>query len=163
MFMENNELYGIKGIEKVRGKFKHPWFFESTYKKCMDDFSDEFVYLRHIDTGIIFEFKLYYYSHYGHNKEHKPNCLLVTTTEGDTMFIPKNGDVEKAMLRILKQGAPKASKTASNGIVTYGQSYFRNWTNFQQTLNACGFSISPKTVELLWQELEARQKLKKEG
>lgn len=156
-------LYEIENVEKIREDFEHPWFFESAYKKCMDDYSEEFVYLRHIGTGIIFEFKLFYYSHFGHDKMHRPNCLLVTTTNDDTMFIPKNGDVDKAIRSILKHGAPRASKTASNGVVSYGQAFFKNWAKFQQTLNLCGFSISPRTVELIWQELEARQRLIKEG
>lgn len=155
--------FGIPNTYHWRGEFEHPWFFETMYHRLMDDYSEEFVFVESIKTGIIFEFRLFYFSHFGYNEFHKPNCILMTSTSGNTMFLPRHGDIERSLRRILKGGAPKASKTSHTGKVCFGEKFFKCYAEYQNILQACEMQITEKNIKLIWDELQKKQLYKKEG
>lgn len=156
-------IYDIQNAEKWRGTFKHPWFYESTYRKLMENFDEEYVHIISTKTGIIFQFRLSYYSHYGYKRDKSPNCILLTSTNEDTFFIPKHGDIQRALLRVLKAGTPVSSPSSYTGKVCFGEKFAECWTHLQNTLNKCELEITPTTISYIWDELWMRRELRRKN
>lgn len=154
--MENKyDTFGVDNVVRFHGKFEHPWFYDTKEHRLMEEYSPEFVHLKTLKSGIIFQFRLGTYAHFRH-------CLLLTSTAEDTYYMnASNPDIDANLMTILNKGRPAPSKTAYNGIVTFGKYFTQQWEHLHRTMSAEDVSFAPSSLKLIVDYLRRYQNAKK--
>lgn len=149
--------YGIKGVVPFLGEFEHPWFLDSDRHKLMEDWSREYVHLRALKTGTIYQIRLV-----DRMPRYKRRAgILFTSTDEDTAFIfaVKEPSFQKTLDQFAKAGEKKPSETSYSGYVKFG-GYVRNGiVSFLQNLEKADISISDYQLKLIYEDLLKRRKL----
>lgn len=149
--------YGIKGVVPFLGEFEHPWFLDNDRHKLMLDWSREYIHLRALKTGTIYQIRL---------TERMPRYkrregILFTSTDEDTAFVfaVKEPSFQKTIDRFAKAGKKRPSDTSYTGYVNFGNYVINGIQTLLENLDKAGISISDYQLKSIYEDLLKRREL----